>query len=496
MLNTVFLQILNMSFTASVVILFVLLARLLLKKNPKVISYALWGVVLFRLICPFSFESWISLLPVKTNPIPSDIMYAQVPRVDTGIAAINDGINRILPAATPYGSVNPMQGWIFIGCCLWITGIAVLLAYSVVSLCKLRGMCKGATWEKENIYSTSNVASPFVMGLFRPKIYLPAGLTDAEKEYIIVHEQTHIKRFDHVIKVISFFVLCLHWFNPLVWAAFFYCGRDMELSCDERVIKSLGNGIKKDYSSSLLALATGKRVVGGTPLAFGEGDTKSRIKNVLSYKRPAFWVVVLSSIAVVVVAIGLLANPASGGMPTPQTPITLSAASGVDVTALWNARTKYVGDNAAVGKLLGLLPLPKGLQHNHFALLTSGEQRGVEWSLDVAENASYDANAFRRPALLLFALIDNLEDFYVITTDTRGGTTEIHYDRSWAEKTMGGDVRDYAESAEKLQMLLDQSADLVAQEVNDQITDGREEELPTYPLNVDRQAMPMPYRGE
>ncbi len=162
---------------------------------------------------------------------------------------------------------------------------------------------------KDNIYISNNINTAFVMRTIKPKIYLPSNLNDEEREYILPHEQTHIKRFDHFIKIIGFVALCLHWFNPLVWLAFFVSGKDMEMSCDEIVIKKLGNNVKKDYSSSLLTLATDRRMVGGTPLAFGEGDTKNRIKNVLNYKKPAFWTVLISLIIVLFIIIRLMANP-------------------------------------------------------------------------------------------------------------------------------------------------------------------------------------------
>lgn len=311
MLEKIFLQILNMSFIASFVILFVLIARLLLRKSPKILSYALWSVVLFRLICPFSFESVFSLLPAKTNPISQDIIYAAIPTIDTGIPAINNSVNQLLPAVTPAASVNPLQIWVFIGSAVWLMGIAILLIYSISSLLKLQKRLKNAVHEKDNIYLAKHLDTPFVMGIIRPKIYLPTSLTEGEKRYILLHEQMHIRRFDHVIKIVSFFVLCLHWFNPLVWIAFFISGKDMEMSCDEAVIKQLGSDVKKEYSSSLLTLATGRRIIGGIPLAFGEGDTKGRIKNVLNYKKPVFWTIVISVFVVVGLCLGLMANPKS-----------------------------------------------------------------------------------------------------------------------------------------------------------------------------------------
>ncbi len=312
MLEKIFLQILNMSFTASYVIIFVLVARLLLKKSPKILSYALWAVVLFRLIFPFSFESVFSLLPVKTNPIPQDIIYAAIPTIDTGISAINQAVNSSLPAATPAASVNPLQIWIFIGTTVWLLGIAVLLIYSIISLIKLQKRLKNAVHEKDNIYLAKHLNTPFVIGIIRPKIYLPTALTNEEKRYILLHEKLHIRRYDHVVKILSFFALCLHWFNPLVWIAFFISGKDMEMSCDEAVIKKLGSDVKKDYSNSLLTLTTGRSIIGGTPLAFGEGDTRGRIKNVLNYKRPTFWVAAAGMILAVVTVVGLLVNPIQG----------------------------------------------------------------------------------------------------------------------------------------------------------------------------------------
>jgi len=243
MLNKIFLQILNMSFTGG----FVLIARLLLKKAPKVFSYALWSVVLFRLICPFSFESILSLLPTNTSPIPSNIGYMAIPQINTGIPTLNNSINPNLPVATLTASVNPLQLWIFTGRVLWLIGIAILLIYSLTMLFRLTKKLKNATHYRDNIYISNQIGTAFVLGAFRPKIYLPSNLSDTEREYILFHEQTHIKRLDHVAKLLSFFILLLHWFNPLVWIAFFASGKDMEMSCDEAVITKLGNAVKKDY---------------------------------------------------------------------------------------------------------------------------------------------------------------------------------------------------------------------------------------------------------
>ncbi len=308
-MDTLFLQVLNMSITASYVILFVILARLLLKKAPKVFSYALWSVVLFRLVSPFSFDSVFSLIPASRQTLPTDIMYSQVPQVHTGSTVVNQTVNNSLPIPEVGASVNPMQVWVFLGEILWVFGILVLLTYSLYTVVKLYLKLKPAKLIFDNVYEINSIKTPFIFGVIRPKIYLPIGLSENEKNYIIKHEQTHIKRLDHIIKPFAFLVLCVHWFNPLVWVAFFLMGDDMELSCDESVIKQMGNDIKNDYATLLLSLSVGRRIIGGCPLAFGENNTKGRIMNILNYKKPRFWVISVVIIAVVAICVGLMSNP-------------------------------------------------------------------------------------------------------------------------------------------------------------------------------------------
>lgn len=308
-MDALFLRILNMSITASYVILFVIVARLLLKKAPKIFSYALWLVVLFRLICPFSFESIFSLMPVNTQTVPQNIMYSQTPQIHSGITVIDRVVNNSLPAPAVSASANPMEIWIALGEIVWLLGIGVLLAYSIFTAIKLYIRLKPARLVSDNIYEIGGIKTAFVFGIIKPKIYIPTSLSENEKAYIIKHEETHIKRLDHIIKLLGFLVLCVHWFNPLVWVAFFLMVGDMELSCDESVIKQMGSNIKKEYSTSLLSLSTGRRVIGGCPIAFGENNTKGRIMNILNYKKPAFWVVIVTVIAVIAVLLGLMSNP-------------------------------------------------------------------------------------------------------------------------------------------------------------------------------------------
>jgi len=289
-MSELFLTVLNMSLTASYVILFVMVVRLLLKKAPKVISYILWSVVGFRLIIPFSFESMFSLMPRFANAalIPSDIIYQQNPRINSGIKAIDSFVNNSLPSPAIDASANPLQIYVEIGAYIWILGITALLVYTFLSALLLKRQLKSAQLIEKNIFEAKNIKTPFVFGLISPKIYLPAGLSKEDRDNVLLHEQTHIRRNDHIIKVLAFLTLSFHWFNPLAWIAFRLMSRDMELSCDERVLRDTNADIKKPYANSLLSLAAGGHLLSGNPLAFSEGNVKERIKNVLNYKRPAF----------------------------------------------------------------------------------------------------------------------------------------------------------------------------------------------------------------
>ncbi len=304
-----FLSVLKMSLTASYVSLFVILIRFPLKKAPKVITYALWSVVAFRLICPFSFESMFSFLPQNLAVISQKTSYQQNVQASRNIISPEIFVSRSQSvAATDFGA-DPLQMCIQAGTYLWILGIASMLVYSMVSVVILKKRLRNSRYVELNIYEVDNLKTPFVLGLFKPRIFIPVRLDVEEKSYIIRHEQTHIRRLDHIIKPFAFLILSIHWFNPLVWVAFILMSTDMELSCDERVIKEMGNGIKRNYSNSLLSLASGKRILNGSPLAFGEGNVKGRIKNVLNYKKPGFWGVAVVIIVVVAISVGLLANP-------------------------------------------------------------------------------------------------------------------------------------------------------------------------------------------
>ena len=315
-MEKIFLQIINMSIISTYVILFIILARLLLKRAPKIFSYGLWAIAFLRLVFPFSFESIFSLISINTNTIPENIAYTPAPQIQSGIRVVDGAVNRVLSTPTPIeSSVNPIQIWISAASLIWVVGLVLLLAYSLLSTLRLARKLKSASHYYDNIYVMDSIGTPFVFGLVKPKIYLPNNLAKSEEPYIIKHEKPISKERPYY-KVHSFIILSIHWFNPMVWLAFHLMVEDMEKSCDESVIKELGYGIKKDYSNSLLSLSLGRRTIGGSPIAFGENNTKSRIKNVLNYKKPKFWVTILAMVVIIVLAVGLLSNPPDNSIHT------------------------------------------------------------------------------------------------------------------------------------------------------------------------------------
>lgn len=309
MFDTLFLNILNMSLGGSFVILFVLIIRLILHNAPKVFSYALWGIVLVRLACPFLPELSVSLVPVQAKPFTRDILYAETPQIYTGIQTIDQAVNPILPPAQPYNSVNPMQLVLFAGQVIWISGMLIFVLISILRFRKLKHMLVGAVQVQKNIYIADHIPSPFVLGFFKPSIYLPSSLTEAEKDYVLMHEKTHIRRFDHILKLIAYITLVFYWFHPLVWVSFRLFCRDMEMACDESVIKQLEPDARKGYTSALLHLSAGKHLMLQTPPAFGEGNIKPRILHIAKYKKPAFLAALAAGLFLFASCILLLANP-------------------------------------------------------------------------------------------------------------------------------------------------------------------------------------------
>lgn len=310
-MTELFLKIINMSIAAGWLILAVLVLRFVFKKAPKWVNVLLWGIVVVRLICPFSIESGLSLIP-NAETISPDIMFAAHPTIQTGIPAVNSIVNPVISylfTPEPVCSINPLQIWIPILAIIWVMGVVIFLVYTAVSYRRLRRKVVTAVILRDNIFQSENVSSPFVLGIVRPQIYLPYKMSEQDAKHVVAHEQTHIRRKDHWWKPLGFLLLIIHWFNPLIWLAYKLLCRDIELACDEMVIKELGNEQRADYAQALVACSVNRRMIGACPLAFGEVGVKERVESVMNYRKPAFWVIVLAVIACVVVAVCFLTNP-------------------------------------------------------------------------------------------------------------------------------------------------------------------------------------------
>lgn len=356
-LNTIFIKILNMGIAATYVILIVMAMRVLfLRKLPRIYSYCLWALVGVRLLFPvllssaFSFFNLDAFWKVTEEPgqrmafISQEIEYELIPQINTGSTFVDQSVNRILPPANLQGSVNPLQIWFFVGEWIWIAGIVIMLGYMLVSYLRVRnrvkyavrmqgvldidisknkfervvvnderemknyqkerGCKRRAPWRRQvSVYECDGISSPFVFGVFRPRIYIPFHLEEKALEYILAHEWYHIRRGDPIVKMLAFLIVCIYWFHPLVWISYVLLEKDMEMSCDEKVLQTLGGEIKEDYSRSLLSFATGKGWHIIQPLAFGESFAGMRIRNVLRFRKPALWLSLSGVILVVILSL-------------------------------------------------------------------------------------------------------------------------------------------------------------------------------------------------
>ncbi|MBE6778011.1 MAG: hypothetical protein E7541_01335 [Ruminococcaceae bacterium] len=317
-----FLEVVNRSLAAGWIVPVILLLRLLLRKVPRWITVMLWAVVAVRLICPFTLESAMSLLP-SAEVIPPATLTETTPQIHTGIPFVNQAVNPLLEstlAPAPGDSVTPLQIGALVAAVLWLVGVAVLLLYTVVSFWRLRRRVATAVRLQDNIYQSEQVVSPFVLGIVRPRVYLPFALTPKEQAYVIAHETAHIRRRDHWWKPLGFLLLTINWFNPLLWVGYVFLCRDIELACDEKVVRGLDREQKADYSQALLACSVHRRSLAACPLAFGEVGVKARVRSVLSYKKPAFWVIVVALLVSAAVAVCFLTDPLSA--PEEPTPMT------------------------------------------------------------------------------------------------------------------------------------------------------------------------------
>lgn len=306
-----FVTIVNMSISAGWIVLAVLLLRMLLKKAPKWIMVLLWGIVAVRLICPFSFESALSLIPSSQTINPEVALNPAI--IDSGVPIIDSVVNPVISntniTTQPEKELNVFKFIMPYLAGLWLIGIATLLIYAFISYLKLKKKIETAALLRDNIYQSETVASPFVLGIIKPKIYLPFNMNEQDIEHVIAHEQAHLKRKDHLLKPLGFLILTLHWFNPMVWIGYILLCRDNELACDEKVVKELNTEQRADYSEALLTCSVNRRLISTCPVAFGEVGVKNRVKSVLNYKKPAFWIILVAITLSVVVAVCFLTNP-------------------------------------------------------------------------------------------------------------------------------------------------------------------------------------------
>lgn len=310
-MNALFLKILNMSISASWLILAVLVLRLVPRRAPKWVNILLWGLAALRLALPISIESAFSLVP-SAQTVPADIEKARTPLIDSGIDAVNAAVNPVISGSLSPAvgaSVNPLQVVVTVCAHIWLAGVAVMLIYTAVSYLRLRHRLSTAIPLGGNVYQSENAATPFVLGVFKPKIYLPFGLSEQDMEQVLAHERAHISRRDHWWKPLGFLLLALHWFNPLVWLGYVFFCRDIELACDERVIRALNGEQRADYTQALLTCSVRPRAMAPCPLAFGEVGIKERVKSVMNYKKPGFWVLLAALIVCAGMALCFLTNP-------------------------------------------------------------------------------------------------------------------------------------------------------------------------------------------
>ena len=470
-LQDIFLSMFNMSITASYVILAILFIRLCIKKAPKAFSYGLWAVAGFRLVCPVSFSSVISIFNVigSKDETSGALNYisSNAGNIKSGSPMINyavNAINRSSQAVYTPTSVSPVQMLLFITTFLWIIGIVLLLTYCTISYFRLKYRIRNAVLFEDNVYQSEVIPSPFVMGILRPRIYIPFHMKEPELNYVLLHERYHIRRFDYLIKPLSFLLAVMYWYNPLIWIAYLCMCKDMEMSCDEMVIKNMGVSIKKDYSMSLLSFATNRRFPTASPLAFGEINIKSRIKNILSYKKTKLWVTVFLAILSLITIIACIANPSSKTTESPAKESVENEAPGVSDLAkqLYAVKNPYIGNASANGKLLFNLGIGDELGNFTLELETTKQPYILRLNFD---SEVYDRDSFDLKmayyATFLLALIENADEIQWSYPYTEAGEEQritVFWDAQNLQAMGIYDIKAYGESAVKVQELMEVNA--------------------------------------
>ena len=423
-MDLVFIKLLNMSISASWLVLAVIVLRFLLKKSPKWIHVALWALVAVRLLCPFSIESAMSLIP-SGETIPETIIYAQTPAIDSGVEVIDQAVNASMAESlTPQAgaSVNPVQVHLFVQENIWCLGMVFMLGWAIISYFRIKKKVSASIDLGNGIYICDYIATPFILGIVKPKIYLPSTMEPDSASHVLAHERSHIARKDHWWKPFGYLLLTVHWFNPVLWLAYILLCRDIELACDEKVIRNMEAGQKKAYSEALLKCSVNRRQIAACPLAFGEVGVKERVKTVLNYKKPAFWIVLIAILALIVTAVCFLTDPKTEEPKvTGESPYTwTSTVASLDIQKAW--AYPYEGatyHNTIEGsKLDELLSLLNEVQENEIvARKPSGEQDPL-WNY-----GGTSINLYCNDGMSVF--IRYMDDTVIIGTETESGIWEV-----------------------------------------------------------------------
>jgi len=410
-MSAVFLKTLNMSITASWLILAVIVARKLLKTAPKWIACLLWGMVAVRLVCPVSFESIFSMVP-SAEPIPAGIAYQARPAVNTGISIVNDVVNPVIATSftpDPGDSANPLQIVIPIAAAIWIAGIFILLAYALISYMKLRKTVAICLPADGNVFACDEIDTPFILGIFRPEIYVPSSVRGETLDQVLLHENAHLQRHDHWWKPLGYLLLTVHWFNPLCWIAYILLCRDIEMACDESVIRVMDAPARAVYSQALLDCSLSRRQITVCPLAFGEVGVKERIRGVLQYKRPTFWLIFAAVIICLAIAICFSTNPKYEEQDisslNDNTHVETSTESAVHSEAE-QYRTEFIGNAPEVVAIAEHLPYPGDYTYGHIEIQSDHEPYELTVYLNGTEG--FVESEFEEVSQLAFEQIGNM----------------------------------------------------------------------------------------
>lgn len=441
-LMSLFLKLVNLSILAGWLVLAVLLLRILLRRAPKWITCLLWGLVALRLLCPFSLESDLSLIP-SGEVVSQETLFSTRPEIHSGIEALDGAVNPALVSSLSpnvTGSADPIQIWVFLLAHVWALGVAAMLLYALVSYLLLRRKVATATLFSENIKESERVDSPFVLGLFRPVVYLPYGMAEEDREYVLAHERAHIRRRDHWWKPLGFLLLSVYWFHPLLWVAYVLLCRDIEAACDEKVIREMQQEGRRAYSAVLLRLSVHPRSIAGCPLAFGETDVKGRIKDIMHYKKPAFWVILAAAAAVVAAAVCLLTVPAgNAGAKTTEEMIARN------VKLLLDAPDEYLESHSplegagALGMGDYIAPSDNSFEEGYIAYLRS------LYSTEECTERFCDGVFTYRCVNLIYPILSADDDFTVeledIKVEFKLEESRIYSVEATAVLTLGGETR-------------------------------------------------------